>query len=114
MRISDWSSDVCSSDLVGVDPPARFDIGFASNEQSLRVVASIVAGGELTPDGERVITVIALAILLEDTGLSGRSEERRVGKECGGTCRSRGSPSHSKKKTTKSKVVRLTSKSHKN
>src|SRR3546814_18087933 len=118
MRISDWSSDVCSSDLVGVDPPARFDIGFASNEQSLRVVASIVAGGELTPDGERVITVIALAILLEDTGLSGcvrraaigfrdfegdfalaqriedRSAERRVGKECVSTCRSRWSPYH--------------------
>src|SRR3546814_20249798 len=26
-----------------------------------------------------------------------RSTERRVGKECGSTCRSRGSPSHSKK-----------------
>src|SRR3546814_4715353 len=57
MRISDWSSDVCSSDLV----------------------ASIVAGGELTPDGERVITVIALAILLEDTGLSGCVRRAAIG-----------------------------------
>src|SRR3546814_14751554 len=30
-----------------------------------------------------------------------RSEERRVGKECVSTCRSRGSPSHSKKKNHK-------------
>src|SRR3546814_11639979 len=30
-----------------------------------------------------------------------RSEERRVGKECVSTCRSRWSPDHSKKKTTK-------------
>src|SRR3546814_12874623 len=32
-----------------------------------------------------------------------RSEERRVGKECVSTCRSRGSPDHSKKKKIKKK-----------
>src|SRR3546814_11407887 len=35
---------------------------------------------------------------LIDEGLAGRSEERRVGKECVSTCRSRWSPYHSKKK----------------
>src|SRR3546814_18624677 len=35
-----------------------------------------------------------------ELGDFGRSEERRVGKECVSTCRSRGSPYHSKKKYT--------------
>src|SRR3546814_13911720 len=35
-----------------------------------------------------------------------RSEERRVGKECVSTCRSRWAPSHSKKKKQKSRVSR--------
>src|SRR3546814_20438751 len=37
------------------------------------------------------------------TAYTRRSEERRVGKECVSTCRSRWSPSHSKKKTTQLK-----------
>src|SRR3546814_20354017 len=39
------------------------------------------------------------------TGAVARSAERRVGKECGRTCRSRGSPVHSKKKTTTSTLI---------
>src|SRR3546814_5811628 len=68
MRISDWSSDVCSSDLqiVAVE---QFT-GQAAGAHSL--------------DG------------IEATGGVGqdRSEERRVGKECVSTCRSRWSPYH--------------------
>src|SRR3546814_14795908 len=101
MRISDWSSDVCSSDLgPGID--------------TRRFQASSV------PDGAPVFLLIAR--LLRDKGLfeyveaarivrrtrpearfqilgpldpnpAGlRSEERRVGKECVSTCRSRGAP----------------------
>src|SRR3546814_2810072 len=66
MRISDWSSDVCSSDLV--DPQLTLYPEFA------RAKAKNVA--DLTEAGEN------------------RSEERRVGKECVSTCRSRWSPYH--------------------
>src|SRR3546814_5321043 len=81
MRISDWSSDVCSSDLV--EPVARFgeriadDRAIALVELHRRLVANHVhiGGGDLR----------------EQFGL-GRSEERRVGKESVSTCRSRWSP----------------------
>src|SRR3546814_10884635 len=66
MRISDWSSDVCSSDLMY----------FVQRlENAARRCFALVA--ELLPG--------YLAI---------RSEERRVGKECVSTCRSRWSPYH--------------------
>src|SRR3546814_10851391 len=65
MRISDWSSDVCSSDL----PPAapRLSASAAPPPADARVAA--------WPRPRR-------------------SEERRVGKECVSTCRSRWSPYH--------------------
>src|SRR3546814_9487803 len=57
MRISDWSSDVCSSDLQllpqqgrpavrGVDPPARLDAAFPAEvvEASLRDIGDAGAG----------------------------------------------------------------------
>src|SRR3546814_3036192 len=74
MRISDWSSDVCSSDL----PIAR-QIGHR-------------AGPLLTltrRHGCHLHRHSLLRPLLLD-----RSEERRVGKECVSTCRSRWSPYH--------------------
>src|SRR3546814_12088187 len=72
MRISDWSSDVCSSDLVDD----------ASEDDTEKAVRSIE---------DRRIRYFRHA----------RSEERRVGKECVSTCRSRWSPYHSKKNDTK-------------
>src|SRR3546814_18300672 len=74
MRISDWSSDVCSSDLGG---------------GAARATAS---AGCCHPAHPRNA--------LPRTGVEGaamRSEERRVGKECVSTCRSRWSPYHYKK-----------------
>src|SRR3546814_3079098 len=70
MRISDWSSDVCSSDL----PPlhAHVDVGAAQTERCLP------AGGARRGAEKHLL----------------RSEERRVGKECVSTCRSRWSPYH--------------------
>src|SRR3546814_7121832 len=76
MRISDWSSDVCSSDLV-VDRGARFGL-----VQRWRMAD--------TGNGHRLHPGMARAHLRHGI----RSEERRVGKECVSTCRSRWSPYH--------------------
>src|SRR3546814_8859038 len=86
MRISDWSSDVCSSDLT----------------RDCRVNALVYVGDCLEEDPDNI------AVRAGDLGLQGvpifafqegadaaaqaRSEERRVGKECVSTCRSRWSP----------------------
>src|SRR3546814_3978046 len=68
MRISDWSSDVCSSDLFPQTlNPWRRDDGRRDQ-----------ATADRGPRASRFI----------------RSEERRVGKECVSTCRSRWSPYH--------------------
>src|SRR3546814_20776246 len=75
MRISDWSSDVCSSDL-----PRAYG---ASRSMTLMPVTRI----ELSVDWSTNSGAAAWI---------GRSEERRVGKECVSTCRSRWSPYHSK------------------
>src|SRR3546814_3637420 len=79
MRISDWSSDVCSSDLAMLKAGWEF-IGHGMHQQSLD------AGS-----GERELIMQCLEKLRAFTG---RSEERRVGKECVSTCRSRWSPYH--------------------
>src|SRR3546814_16757864 len=98
MRISDWSSDVCSSDLV-TGPLARsLARREAAQRRALRI-AIVGAGGAaraaFAADGPD-----ALARFVAHPGRPGRSEERRVGKECVRTCRSRWSPYHYKKKTT--------------
>src|SRR3546814_2101603 len=80
MRISDWSSDVCSSDL-GVRDPGR-----APQCRQPAAHARIANGpGRMNDDP-----------CIEETGEGPplRSEERRVGKECVRTCRSRWSPYH--------------------
>src|SRR3546814_7544935 len=63
MRISDWSSDVCSSDLPILPAPRKYRRQDDSAATNLEAMVS-------------------------------RSEERRVGKECVSTCRSRWSPYH--------------------
>src|SRR3546814_10308806 len=68
MRISDWSSDVCSSDL------ALF-----------QVESGLVEGKAKFGDQRRRVVDVKQLF---------RSEERRVGKECVSTCRSRWSPYH--------------------
>src|SRR3546814_2906225 len=73
MRISDWSSDVCSSDLVALDVGHHRYAGLEAGQ----------AERELRKDDQ------GHADHHED-----RSEERRVGKECVSTCRSRWSPYH--------------------
>src|SRR3546814_2198529 len=77
MRISDWSSDVCSSDLVdggNRDHPADPLVSPPRHHLSARLAR--------------------LALLLRALLRPCRSEERRVGKECVSTCRSRWSLYH--------------------
>src|SRR3546814_2521775 len=73
MRISDWSSDVCSSDLVDA----------AGSRQ---------AGAE--DGGDEARRHQGFKHCARDHRELRRSEERRVGKECVSTCRSRWSPYH--------------------
>src|SRR3546814_9772899 len=75
MRISDWSSDVCSSDLGA-------DIDFVR----------IVSGFDLDTGVAALFDRADTADIGDDS--CERSEERRVGKECVSTCRSRWSPYH--------------------
>src|SRR3546814_3109287 len=89
MRISDWSSDVCSSDLVvrrGRDAAGRRLDDVVEMQRGAVMAAVTLEGIDLRPVGvEQRQHMRHLARLL-------RSEERRVGKECVSTCRSRWSP----------------------
>src|SRR3546814_20708336 len=102
MRISDWSSDVCSSDL---------DNALLRLLHAVELAADLVAAHELDADsavstlfqiggeGQTAGAFDQQVALIEAGGAElqrhlGRSEERRVGKECVSTCRSRWSPDH--------------------
>src|SRR3546814_19479023 len=96
MRISDWSSDVA----LPIYPPAVSGVGMAVEDREAEVCAWLVARGRLK-EGDLVrarrlheeSTEGTLTTLMARLGLvSERSEERRVGKECVRTCRSRWSP----------------------
>src|SRR3546814_3302790 len=83
MRISDWSSDVCSSDLNWMHNRVRMIVAsFLVKDlhipwwRGARYFMSQLVDGDLASNQH------------------GRSEERRVGKECVSTCRSRWSPYH--------------------
>src|SRR3546814_15057665 len=101
MRISDWSSDVCSSDLlVAMGTSAAYGLsvfhllrdGIGVNhaplyfEASAVLITLILLGKWLEARAKRQTTEAIRALQ--------RSEERRVGKECVSTCRSRWSPYH--------------------
>src|SRR3546814_13758363 len=111
MRISDWSSDVCSSDLrgflhsvLGVAADTEHAIG--DRHQPFAVGREIVAhlrhaqmlrpiptsAGSVTPTKSRGIASA------EQMPTATRSDERRVGKEWVSTCRYRWSPVNYKKK----------------
>src|SRR3546814_14532436 len=116
MRISDWSSDVCSSDL-------WYNGGYRANivAYTLAVLGDITKrrkesidflgiwnAQKVDPVLESAIAVVSGVvnddIIRPPQGISNisewckkeacRSEERRVGKECVSTCRSRWSPYH--------------------
>src|SRR3546814_15838899 len=104
MRISDWSSDVCSSDLELVAREQQVPPGVDVLEDHVgeEVDRNGVEPGEGLIEHEQVGLVhhrrrqldplCHAARELEDLVVRPRSEERRVGKECVSTCRSRWSP----------------------
>src|SRR3546814_2441450 len=89
LRISDWSSDVCSSDLSiwprVMQKPHPVVYGSGNSEESIRFAATRRLG-------------IAFSFAPPEAAQKWiemyRSEERRVGKECVSTCRSRWLPYH--------------------
>src|SRR3546814_14769656 len=100
MRISDWSSDVCSSDLqsaskLSVAPRGDLAALLALADR-LKMLPRLV---KLPTLHDRLLATLAacneplLAPHLPALTII-RSEERRVGKECVSTCRSRWSPYH--------------------
>src|SRR3546814_1530567 len=84
MRISDWSSDVCSSDLAMRLKDVGYSGQFAVPPEMLMVhhFQSFEVARRFLSDA------------LKKVSNTPRSEERRVGKECVSTCRSRWSPYH--------------------
>src|SRR3546814_12478778 len=96
MRISDWSSDVCSSDLL------LYTSSLLVRAHSITPLRGFAGRGRTAVLLDQVME-IANPLLhaakrhgLQRTGTQARSEERRVGKECVSTCRSRWSPYHEK------------------
>src|SRR3546814_12800821 len=90
MRISDWSSDVCSSDLLETQ---AYRVAFwrvASSEINYRRFFDINDLAGIRVELPEVFDAIHRLVF--------SSEERRVGKECVSTCRSRWSPYHYKTK----------------
>src|SRR3546814_17935096 len=100
MRIGDWSSDVCSSDLVATS--------VQSSVFNFSIMIATGVGGALLTEfpgrmGARGIVYLSLICFVSAAIIAffaKRSEERRVGNECVSTCRSRRSPYHYNKKTT--------------
>src|SRR3546814_4999380 len=91
MSISDWRSDVCSSDLQYLIR-VRFSIFFPPiNEKT--PFDFICFQNPSHGDHFRCCSLVCQPLFLQFLLLQ-RSEERRVGKECVSTCRSRWSPYH--------------------
>src|SRR3546814_19438701 len=116
MRISDWSSDVCSSDLAAgavaaVDegmadllPGGKADVvaglhhmalvskqqrHLAFEDEGMLLLQQVIVPGCAAHAGRRPLDQNADAVVLAH-----RSEERRVGKECVSPCRSRWAPTN--------------------
>src|SRR3546814_17300419 len=125
MRISDWSSDVCSSDL---DQRGRGGGGFGGGGGGLLFSLLPLIGSRFGCGGIAVVLILFavfgglgnlgnLGGMLGGGGSapttriaapgSGRSEERRVGKECVSQCRSRWSPTPEKNTKINTKINRV-------
>src|SRR3546814_19459674 len=103
MRISDWSSDVCSSDLpfgdfaAGPDLSRRWDdvrrsIAFAAERHGYSLVPAALCTRPVDSREVAEALLILQHSAFHEARSTRRSEERRVGKECVSTCRSRWSP----------------------
>src|SRR3546814_11948358 len=105
MRISDWSSDVCSSDL---DRMEVIRLSGYITEEKVAIAKRHLWPKQLAKagvsKGSLNITDSALKALIDgyarEAGVRQRSEERRVGEECVSTCRSGCAQVHYKNKKT--------------
>src|SRR3546814_11747540 len=97
MRISDWSSDVCSSDL-GVFSVGGYTVTTTDLLVIFAAIAMMVGLDQFVRRSKLGRGIRATAQDPETAALMGvnstrvRSDERRVGKDCGSTCRSWWSP----------------------
>src|SRR3546814_14992484 len=103
MRISDWSSDVCSSDLWSSDgrcTAARIAVGGVDSiPLRLPAAEAVLVGEPLDHQAMIEAATVAATSVAPSSDMHGpsqyrrhlvrRTEERRVGKECVSTCRSR-------------------------
>src|SRR3546814_1674580 len=94
MRISDWSSDVCSSDLLVMKRSVR-----RADDDVIDIVPARVRRQQIIGRAHEVELPCGsvdreLASIHAARDGIGRSEERRVGNKCVSTCRSRWSPYH--------------------
>src|SRR3546814_16243213 len=102
MRISDWSSDVCSSDLWVYDPSVRTYKRDEKKAAALLEEAGWTAKGRgirVNAKGEPLVLELMTTAGNKNREqvqqvLKSRSEERRVGKEGVSTCRLGWSPDH--------------------
>src|SRR3546814_11306898 len=93
MRISDWSSDVCSSDLL-----RHFDARPGAAQIRQRGTEARLSAQDRARRNPLVPGLFGTQRRIGPRRARDRSEERRVGKECVSTYRSRWSPTHKKKK----------------
>src|SRR3546814_12692052 len=108
MRISDWSSDVCSSDLIDREPahvwkPMLHTIAAGTADTGANQTAYLVQAqqrgfrfemGDVMAVDRAAKQVLLAPLVVDGAEILPRSEERRVGKECVSTCRSRWSQYH--------------------
>src|SRR3546814_11901244 len=115
MRISDWSSDVCSSDLARATSERQeakyLNSPAADHFDKGRLLFNLHRAAPAARTAQRLVLVEGYfdVIALDSVGIVetvapmgaaltaeqiARSEERGVGKECVSTCRSRWSPDH--------------------
>src|SRR3546814_15157667 len=113
MRISDWSSDVCSSDLYNPYESGRpSHAGYGAESEfvpdvnglyqryrdatggEVPIVPGVLAGYNDRGVRPRLDHYVIPRAWAPGAAEGTRSEERRVGKECVSTCRSRWAPDH--------------------
>src|SRR3546814_11242099 len=114
MRISDWSSDVCSSDLPGACAGGNFDKSVNMSDSRSHTFEDAERWARLTDKQRACLDLLIerqtskqiarqlgiakptvdlrLTKARDRLGTANRSEERRVGKGCGSPCQSRWSP----------------------
>src|SRR3546814_6746216 len=103
MRISDWSSDVCSSDLSAIlrttvaptiKPIEAINWFETPNRAQTELISPEKSKYPQTKHANALAKMFANNESVRFNGFIKRSEERRVGKECVSTCRYRWSPYH--------------------